>query len=56
MTTKQTTPYAVNYIRLHPSRPKNKRLRTPWTISGYTLHDHKTYDSVRRELQTECIL
>jgi len=31
MTTKQTTPYAVNYIRLHPSWPQNKRLRTPWT-------------------------
>jgi hypothetical protein len=25
-------------------------------LEGYTLHDHKTNDSVRRELQTECIL
>ena len=26
------------------------------SLAGYTLHDHKTNDSVRRELQTECIL
>ena len=25
-------------------------------LAGYTLHDHKTNDSIRRELQTECIL
>jgi hypothetical protein len=25
-------------------------------LAGYTLCDHKTNDSVRRELQTECIL
>jgi len=25
-------------------------------LAGYTLHDHKTNDSVRRALQTECIL
>jgi hypothetical protein len=25
-------------------------------LAGYTLHYHKTNDSVRRELQTECIL
>ena len=25
-------------------------------LAGYRLHDHKTNDSVRRELQTECIL
>ena len=25
-------------------------------LAGYTLHDHKTNDSVRRELQSECIL
>ena len=25
-------------------------------LAGYTLHDHKTNSSVRRELQTECIL
>ena len=25
-------------------------------LAGYTLHDHKTNDSVGRELQTECIL
>jgi hypothetical protein len=25
-------------------------------LSGYTLYDHKTNDSIRRELQTECIL
>jgi len=25
-------------------------------LAGYTLLDHKTKDSVRRELQTECIL
>jgi len=25
-------------------------------LAGYTLHDHKTNDSVRRELQTECKL
>ena len=25
-------------------------------VAGYTLYDHKTNDSVRRELQTECIL
>jgi len=25
-------------------------------LAGYTLHDHKTNASVRRELQTECIL
>jgi len=25
-------------------------------LAGYTLHGHKTNDSVRRELQTECIL
>jgi hypothetical protein len=25
-------------------------------LAGYTRHDHKTNDSVRRELQTECIL
>jgi len=24
-------------------------------LAGYTLHDHKTNDSLRRELQTECI-
>ena len=25
-------------------------------LAGYTLYDHKTNDSVRRELQTECML
>jgi hypothetical protein len=25
-------------------------------LAGYTIHDHKTKDSVRREQQTECIL
>ena len=25
-------------------------------LAGYTLYDHKTNDSVRRELKTECIL
>jgi hypothetical protein len=25
-------------------------------LTGYTLYGHKTNDSVRRELQTECIL
>jgi len=25
-------------------------------LAGYTLYDHKTNNSVRRELQTECIL
>ena len=30
------------------------KLLTP--LAGYTLHDHKTKESVRRELQTECIL
>jgi hypothetical protein len=25
-------------------------------LAGYTLYDHKTNDSVRRKLQTECIL
>jgi hypothetical protein len=25
-------------------------------LAGYTLYDHKTNDSVRRELQTECTL
>jgi len=25
-------------------------------LAGYILNDHKTNDSVRRELQTECIL
>ena len=25
-------------------------------LAGYTLYDHKTNDSVRRDLQTECIL
>jgi hypothetical protein len=25
-------------------------------LVGYTLHDHKTKGSIRRELQTECIL
>jgi hypothetical protein len=25
-------------------------------LAGYTLYDHKTNDSVRRELQTDCIL
>ena len=25
-------------------------------LAGYTLYDHKTNDSVGRELQTECIL
>jgi len=25
-------------------------------LAGYTIYDHKTKDSVRRELQTECIL
>jgi len=25
-------------------------------LAGYTLHDHKTNDSLRRELETECIL
>ena len=25
-------------------------------LAGYTLYDHKTNDSVRRELQAECIL
>jgi hypothetical protein len=25
-------------------------------LAGYTLYDHKTKDSIRRELQTECIL
>jgi hypothetical protein len=25
-------------------------------LSGYTLYDHKTNDSVRRELQAECVL
>jgi hypothetical protein len=25
-------------------------------LAGYTLYDHKTNDSIRLELQTECIL
>jgi len=25
-------------------------------LAGYTHYDHKTNDSIRRELQTECIL
>jgi len=25
-------------------------------LAGYTLYDHKTNDSIRRELQTDCIL
>jgi hypothetical protein len=25
-------------------------------LAGYTIYDHKTNDSVRRKLQTECIL
>jgi len=25
-------------------------------LAGYTLNDHKTNDSIRRELQTECLL
>jgi len=25
-------------------------------LAGYTLHDHKTNDSISRELQAECIL
>jgi len=25
-------------------------------LAGYTLYDHKTNDSIRREIQTECIL
>jgi hypothetical protein len=25
-------------------------------LAGHTLNDHKTNDSIRRELQTECIL
>ena len=25
-------------------------------LAGYTLYDHKTNDSIHRELQTECIL
>jgi hypothetical protein len=25
-------------------------------LAGYTIYDHKTNDSIRRELQTECIL
>jgi hypothetical protein len=25
-------------------------------LTGYTVHDHKSNDSIRRELQTECIL
>ena len=25
-------------------------------LAGYSIYDHKTNDSVRRELQTECIL
>jgi hypothetical protein len=25
-------------------------------LAGHTVNDHKTNDSIRRELQTECIL
>jgi len=25
-------------------------------LGGYTLYDHKTNDSIRRELQTDCVL
>jgi hypothetical protein len=42
-----------NYRKKRNEEAEMKLLRP---LAGYTLHDHKTKDSVRRELQTECIL
>jgi hypothetical protein len=35
-------------------KPAEMKLLRP--LAGYTLYDHKTNDSIRRELQIECIL
>jgi hypothetical protein len=37
-------------------RIKAAELKLLRTLAGYNLYDHKTNDSVRRKLQTECIL
>jgi len=41
---------------LQRRRTKAAEIKLLRLLAGYTLYDHKTNDSVRRELQTECIL
>jgi hypothetical protein len=45
------TPTALQRWRIEAAEMKLLR-----PLVGYTLYDHKTNDSVCRELQTECIL
>jgi len=41
---------------LHRQRFEAVEMKLLRPLADYTLHDHKTNDSIRRELQTECIL
>jgi hypothetical protein len=41
---------------LHRQRIEAAEIKLLRPLAGYTLYDHKTNDSLRRELQTECIL
>jgi len=41
---------------LQRRRIKAAEMKLLRPLARYTLYDHKTNDSVRRELQTECIL
>jgi len=41
---------------LQRQRIKAAEMKLLKPLAGYTLHDHKTNDSICRELQTECIL
>ena len=46
--------WALTALQRRRTETAEMKLLRP--LAGYTLHDHKTNDSVRRELQTECIL
>jgi hypothetical protein len=41
---------------LQRSRIEGAEIKLLRPLAGYTLYVHKTNDSIRRELQTECIL
>jgi len=45
-----------NLTALERRRVEAAEMKLLRPLAGYTVYDHKTNDSVRRELQTECIL
>ena len=46
----------IGLTALQRRRIEEAEMKLLRPLAGYTLYDHKTNDSVRRELQTECIL